>query len=190
MDRTDMGGLLGKDNDLIPVTLNNTALIPFDELYQDYYFPWSTRFSAFREPLDMTSLGNMVVDTSDPSVAVTAVEADGIRITTTGVGTANIMIFNTATGYRTTVMVRVTEVSQAVRDTRTGEPAAFTGMKAATAVPMVASGYSYSIALKANGTVWTWGNSSSAPVQVSGILGAHVAAGYSVGLVATQDGMV
>ncbi|MEG2455688.1 MAG: hypothetical protein RSC08_05470, partial [Oscillospiraceae bacterium] len=191
------------DDDLIPVTTKNTQEILLKDLYQDFYFAYSIRFTAYRMDFEAGSETYLVLDSSDVSVATAEVVGDKIVVTSHGVGTANISVYNSKTGYSAMFSVRVTEVSQAVRAPKPNDAPAFTGIQAAVAVPMVATSVDYTIALKANGTVWVWGglgaNSnysgtyvSVAPVQVSGITGnaIQVAAGYEHAVILTDVGTV
>ena len=53
----------------------------------------------------------------------------------------------------------------------------------------VAGGFAYSLALKADGTVWTWGAGAATPARVSGIAGiVAIAGGYSHTLALKGDG--
>ncbi len=60
-----------------------------------------------------------------------------------------------------------------------------------TDVTAVAAGSNQSLALKADGTVWTWGALSNRPVQVSGLTGVTaLAAGFTHSLALKDDGTV
>ncbi|MCM1440369.1 MAG: hypothetical protein NC131_14365, partial [Roseburia sp.] len=147
MTLTD-GVASGVDADLWP-TLDEREMyadVLFADLDQQHYFAYNLRFATERSNLvddAPESIPYITADTSDPSVVRVEVLTDRVRITTTGVGTANVTIYNTLTGYRTILRVNSTEVSQNVHN--------------AVAVPMVASGLNYTVAVKANGTVWYWG---------------------------------
>ena len=53
---------------------------------------------------------------------------------------------------------------------------------------MIAAGYSHSLALKKDGTVWAWGQSKSIPIQISGLSDVTmIAAGYSHSLALKKD---
>ncbi|MCM1297256.1 MAG: hypothetical protein NC311_17080, partial [Muribaculaceae bacterium] len=186
----------------MPTPVKNTLDIPFSEMYQDYDYTYSLRHGADRLPFDLESVPYLVLDSSDSSVARAEVYYDGgaaagIRIISVSPGEANIYIRNASTGFSMLLAVNVTEVSLALN---------------AKATPMLDSGLNFSIALKANGTVWAWGTwgryisdntdysdsysafRSAAPTQItgwgSGVYAVQVAAGYDHALILLSDGTV
>ncbi|MDE6107310.1 MAG: hypothetical protein K2F83_01370, partial [Oscillospiraceae bacterium] len=180
---------------LIPAPAEGRTMltIPFSELYEDYDYTYSLRFGATRTKLTSNPDAHpeyITAISSDPSVVTARVTDTGVVIESTGIGQANVSIRNTMTGYSFTITVRVTEVSL--------------GVPNAVATPMVSSGNSFTIALKANGTVWAWGSwgrhyssgwvnySVDSPRQITGFTGNAIAvtAGYDHALILSDDGSV
>ena len=182
-----------------PAVEDTYMLIPFSELYEEYDYTYSLRLSASRKPASGCTVENIVAISSDPSVVTTQVTENGVVITSTGIGKANVAVRNVATGYSFMITVSVTEVSYGVYNQK------------AVAVPMVDSGVNFSIAVKANGTVWAWGSWGrysygspvrygdyyvTYPVQVSNDIfnattpATAVAAGYDHALILREDGTV
>ena len=131
-------------------------------------------------PLDAT---NKNVIWSSNNAAAATVDSSG-KVTAMAPGTAIITVKTVDGGRIATCIVNVSK-------------------QASVAIPKISAGYNHSVFLRADGTVWTWGNNgygqlgngfytnSPLPVQVSGISDVvSISAGYYYTLAAKTDGTV
>ena len=168
----EKGDLVKQDNQHI-VAQGQTFLIPVNELYEEHQDQYNLLNVSQRGKVDHADA--LVINASDASVATAEITGGNIVITAKWPGWTTVQYYNTVTQYTGSIQVMVTEVSDAV--------------PAAVAAPQVVSFTGgVSMALKADGTVWSWGTS---PAQISGVSDVvDIAGGQDTALALTKDGAV
>jgi hypothetical protein len=146
------------DTALDTYVTNNTLTLPLDgKLFYDVYEGYNLLTTVKRYPITAAN-ATISILSSDPSVVTGVTDANNANILVTahnkGKATLYIKIEYTAGGITYTLPLllqfSVTEVDYGMYDGKSGTANAI-------AVPMVATGAYHSVALKADGTVYTWG---------------------------------